>query len=372
MGDRLGFVAAVFSREIERFDVVAYTDPAPAGMHFLRDAEMPIPKEYAELEDMLANESLDLLMIGSPNSFHFEHIRAALDAGVRVFCEKPVVTTERQTYDTLGLLREYGEDQVTVGLVLRYAPLYQDLVRTIRRGDLGTVISIEASEHIPPDHGAFFMRDWRRHSELSGGFMLEKCCHDLDLYAGVTQSRPSRVSSFGGRRMYTGDNADLEKEAVYHEWASLWNGTDTVFDTDADIIDNQTALIEYQNGVNMCFHTNLHVPDAFRRFCVVGSRGMAEGDFVRAYLRTHNSVTKEKELDLSYESYEYGEGGHFGAEEIMAEMLSANFSDGAPLPVSVVNALEAGITAIKIDEARTSGNVVSMESVWQRFADYGF
>ena len=28
------------------------------------------------------------------------------------------------------------------------------------------------------------MRDWRRYGHYSGGFMLEKCCHDLDLYNG--------------------------------------------------------------------------------------------------------------------------------------------------------------------------------------------
>ncbi len=139
-----------------------------------------------------------------------------------------------------------------VGLVLRYAPLYVDLRKAQKDGLLGDVASIEASEHIPPYHGAFFMRDWRRYDRYAGSFMLEKCCHDLDLYNGVMGCRPMRVASFGGRRSFTPKNApqrqgvnDLE---VYHRKPSGWLGSDKVFDSDGDIIDFQTAIVEYANG----------------------------------------------------------------------------------------------------------------------------
>ena len=94
-----------------------------------------------------------------------------------------------------------------MGLVLRYSPLYRDLRAAQAEGKLGDVVSIEASEHIPPYHGAFFMRDWRRYENYSGSFMLEKCCHDLDLYNGVVGARPRFVSSFGGRKSFTPANA---------------------------------------------------------------------------------------------------------------------------------------------------------------------
>ena len=46
------------------------------------------------------------------------------------------------------------------------------------------------------------MRDWRRLEKYSGGFMLEKCCHDIDLYNSIVGDRPSRVISFGGRNNF--------------------------------------------------------------------------------------------------------------------------------------------------------------------------
>ncbi|EKJ95992.1 oxidoreductase [Bradyrhizobium lupini HPC(L)] len=142
-----------------------------------------------------------------------------------------------------------------MGLVLRYSPLYRDLRAAQAEGKLGDVVSIEASEHIPPYHGAFFMRDWRRYEHYSGSFMLEKCCHDLDLYNGVVGARPRFVSSFGGRKSFTPANAPqndgINDMEVYHRKPSGWMGSDKVFDSDGDIIDYQTAIVEYETALRL-------------------------------------------------------------------------------------------------------------------------
>ena len=252
-----------------------------------------------------------------------------------------------------------------VGLVLRYAPLYVDLRKAIAGGLLGNIASIEASEHIAPYHGAFFMRDWRRYSRYSGSFLLEKCCHDLDLYQGAVGARPLRMASFGGRKSFVPANDSHTNGDVYQRKPSGWMGSDKVFDSDGDIIDYQTAIIEYANGVAMTFHTNTNVPDQFRRFCIVGSKGMAEGDFIRNYFKVHDAVTGEKRIDTSY--YTSGLSEHYGADEKMARDIAAHLQTGAPLPVSVVDALEAGLTAIKIDEARLRRTLLDLTETWEKF-----
>ena len=50
-------------------------------------------------------------MIGSPNHLHLEHIRLGLEARVKVFTEKPVVTTEEQTFELMDVLKKYGPGQ---------------------------------------------------------------------------------------------------------------------------------------------------------------------------------------------------------------------------------------------------------------------
>jgi predicted dehydrogenase len=298
LGFRLGYLGYVFKSVDESFEIVGYVDPEPAGLPGLLEKGISVGKAYASPQELIANEKLDLLMIGSPNLFHLEHIRIGLESGLKVFCEKPIVTTIAESIELAHLMAKFGHERLMVGLVLRYSPLYRDLQAVQAAGNLGQIVSIEASEHIEPYHGAFFMRDWRRYERYSGSFMLEKCCHDLDLYNGIAGARPERVASFGGRKSFTPAN-DPAREGIndlelFHRKPSGWMGSDKVFDSDADIIDYQVAIVEYANGVGMNFHTNLNVPDQFRRFAIMGSRGMAEGDFVRGYLDVHEQLTARR------------------------------------------------------------------------------
>jgi predicted dehydrogenase len=213
------------------------------------------------------------------------------------------------------------------------------------------------------------MRDWRRYERYSGSFMLEKCCHDLDLYNGVMGTRPRYVSSFGGRRTFIPKNApqvsginDLE---VYYRKPAGWMGSDKVFDSDGDIIDYQTAMVEYDNGAALTFHTNLNVPDDFRRFAVMGVKGMAEGDFVRNFFTVTASRTSERLIDTKYDTT--GISFHYGADEQMAADILRHLTEGAALPVSIVDALEAGLLALTMDEARRRRAVIDMRPLWQQF-----
>jgi predicted dehydrogenase len=305
-------------------------------------------------------------MIGSPNHMHLQHLTIALGLGLKVFCEKPVVISEEETFALLRLLRESGgPDRVMVGLVLRYAPLYVDLKEAIASGAIGTIASIDAGETLPPYHGAFFMRDWRRYERFSGNFILEKCCHDLDLYQGAVGARAIRVASFGGRKSFLPQNEVRHNLDVYHRKRSGWMSTEKVFDSDADIIDYQASIIEYANGAAMTFHINLNAPDDYRRFCVMGSKGMAEGDFVRNYFRVTDARTEERLVDKTYAGIE--NSAHYGADEQMVERVAAHILRGRPLSVSVIDALEAGFTAIKVDEARRTRSVIDLTETWERF-----
>ena len=365
VGVRLAYLVNVFLAEDSSLKFTSYCDESPMGLPYLQQHGIDIGKRYVHLPTMLDENEVDLLMIGSPNHLHLAQIREALERGVRVFTEKPVVISEAETHELLGLLAEYGQANVIVGLVLRYSPLYRSLIRFRDSGELGDITSIEASEHISPSHGAFFMRDWRRYTRYTGGYMLEKCCHDLDLYQGLVGTRPRWLASFGGRRTFVPRNRKLERHDIHHSMKAGWKRATTVFDSDSDIVDYQTALIEYGNGENLCFHANLNVADHFRRFCVVGTKATAEGDFERNFLRIHSALTNECVVN---ESYDYGRlPGHYGAEEMMAQDVILHMRDRVKLPVSVLDALECGLTALKLDEARRDRTVLDMTAVWEKF-----
>lgn len=368
LGYRMANVLKSFQKANADLAIIGLVDPAPAGLQQIEAAGMSAGERFDDVETMLKAIRPDMLMVGSPNAFHLDHIRTGLRHGIKVFTEKPVVIDEQQTFEMAGLLGEYGADRVLVGLVLRYSDLYRDLRAAQAAGRIGNVVSIEASEHIAPYHGAFFMRDWRRYRQYAGPYILEKCCHDIDLYASVVGARPAAVSSFGGRKSFVPDNApavmsNAEREQYYRK-PSGWNSTEHVFDSDADIIDYQTALIEYENGATMAFHANLNVPDQFRRFCVIGSKGMAEGDFVRNNFSVHDAASGEKLVEKRYSGVE---DDHYGADDQMAADITRNLLEGEPLPVGIIDALEAGLTAIKIDEARRERKLIELGESWARF-----
>ncbi|MDG1459303.1 MAG: Gfo/Idh/MocA family oxidoreductase [Pseudoprimorskyibacter sp.] len=370
IGLRAGHVLSIFCETMQEAKVVGYYDPQPSHLEMI-GTDVPA---YSSVRDMLAEARPDMLFVGSPNEFHLDDITAGLEAGVRVFTEKPVVTTKQDTLTLARLLAEYGTDRLMVGLVLRHSQHMVDLRRVISDGHLGQIVSIEGNEHIAPYHGAFFMRDWRRMVGHSGGFMLEKCCHDLDIYNMITGSRPKRVASFGGRRSFLPENAPASNSEteIFHRKGSVWNSVDDPFQSDGDIVDYQVAILNYESGPSLAFHTNINVPDEHRRFCVIGTHGMAEGDFVRGYLKV-TARDGTVVFDADYTTQDAARAGaHYGADHMMVEDIAA-FLRGKinTLPVGIVDALEAGVAALALDEARANGDVVDLTDFWNDFDQYG-
>ena len=147
-----------------------------------------------------------------------------------------------------------------------------------------------------------------------------------------------------------------------------WEAKEKVFDSDADIVDHQVAIIEYESGATLAFHTNMRVPDEFRRFAVIGTNGMVEGDFVRGFMKAHD----ENNNVLIDEDYGAAFGkeikGHYGADSLMAKDINNYLiKNNEELPVGVIECMEAGIVAMKIDEARNTGKVIDLTSTWDTF-----
>ena len=367
-GNRIAHVFHELSKINEEADLIAYVDPQPIGKNYAEKNNFFPSKAYSTLTEMLLNEKLDLLMIGSPNHLHLEHIKIGLNAGIKIFAEKPIVVDEIQSFELAKLLSEFGHDQVLVGLVLRYSQHARSINDLINKNILGNIISIEASEHIMPWHGGFFMRNWRRKEKFSGGFMLEKCCHDIDFYNMIVGCRVKRVASFGGRSSFIPENKpkeNLEEFSKYNLYG--WEAKENVFESDADIVDHQVAIIEYENGTTLAFHTNMRVPDEFRRFAVIGTNGMVEGDFVRGFLKAHdqqNNIVLDEDYGAAFGMVK----GHYGADNLMLKDINKHLinSEKIKLPVGVKDCIEAGIVAMKIDESRKTGKIVELTNTWQK------
>lgn len=351
-----------------RATCVAYADPAPIGLEKARRYGFDPGTAYADHRRMLEAEKPDVVFVGSPNFLHLTHQRDALEAGCRVFSEKPAVTTIADTMEAARMVRRHGADRLLIGLVLRSSPMFRAVRALIAEGRIGKLVSLETNEHLMPEHGGFIQRDWRRKQLWSGGYLLEKCCHDFDLYQGIAGTRAQRVAGFAGRSIFTPENIHLEQGDAkrYRQWGKGWSGIDRVFDGDGDVWDHQVALVEYGNDVRLSFHSNTHAAYYQRRWLIAGLEGAIECDLPSSRLKVQRVYGQSEERDLNTRD------GHGGADPEMGKDLAATLFDGKPFPAQPRAALEAGLTCMAIDQAVREGRVVDMAPLWAEFdAAYG-
>ncbi|MBV9991086.1 MAG: Gfo/Idh/MocA family oxidoreductase [Alphaproteobacteria bacterium] len=350
-GQRLTAVLAAMREAGWDFEIAGQADPAPTN-------GAPV---FPSVAALLADGPFDLVMIGSPNHLHYEHLLAAFEAGYPVFAEKPIVRTEAETF---ALARHLSSaPPLYIGLVMRSMPIVREVIARVDGGELGTIVSMDATEHLPPEHGAYLARNWRRKEEWGGSFLLDKVCHDFDIFGRIAKSRAARVASFGGKTIFASEHAS-EHEA-YNAVDAGWAGANDAFHSDMDVSDHQVVLVEYANGMRLSFHSNSHTSLTERRWYVAGTKGTLIADLVRNRLmvRTAHDRGKPERIDYGGRTAD----AHNGADQAMARDLLDALEGRAAFPVTPLESLEAGLTVMAVDRAMREGAVVDCAPIW---ADY--
>ena len=370
LGQRIAHVLAAMRDVGWDFGVAGYADPDPVGTPILREAGIASGPAFPDAAALLAEGPFDLVMIGSPNHLHFDHLQAAMAAGAPIFVEKPIVRTPEETFALARMMVGPGAPPVHVGLVMRSMPLVREVIARVDAGELGDLISMDATEHLHPEHGAYLARNWRRRAEWGGSFMLDKVCHDFDIFGRLARGRAVRVASFGGRRIFTGDRAGHPRtyddgRPAYAMRDAGWSAADDPFLSDMDVADHQTALVEYETGLSLAFHSNSHTALQERRWYIAGTRGTLIADLVRNRLMAPGALATSRPHRIDF-------GGvtadlHNGADEAMARDLLAALEGTAPFPVTPGESMEAGLTVMAIDQAMRDGTVVDCAAFWDAY-----
>lgn len=366
LGQRIAAVLSAIKETGTPFEVAGYYDPAPVGLERLEREGIPVGEAYRSVEQLLTTGKHDLVLIGSPNHLHAEHLMLALYGQAPVFAEKPIVRTENESYALARRLSSEPTPPLYVGLVMRSAPIVREVLDVVREGHLGQVVSIDATEHLPPEHGAYLARNWRRKREWGGSFLLDKVCHDFDIMSEIAGARAQRIVSFGGRGVFRADREPLERaysdgKTAFEMWPGGWGAHDDAFLSDSDVTDHQTALIEYANGIQLSFHSNSSTALRERRWYIAGTEGTLIADLVR------NKLMWRRGLELSppfRKQFSISETDHNGADVAMAEDLIAALKGEADFPVSPFEAIEAGLTVMAMDKSQSLRQVVDCTAMW--------
>jgi predicted dehydrogenase len=97
----------------------------------------------SEFQSVLADPSIDAIVLATPHSAHCEQIVAAAAAGKAVFCEKPLALKKAEAAGAIEACDKAGV-VLGVGTDKRFFPSWSELVRLVKTGELGDVLHIEA------------------------------------------------------------------------------------------------------------------------------------------------------------------------------------------------------------------------------------
>ena len=370
LGQRIAHVLTAMQSVGWSMQVVGHVDPAPVGAPILAEAGIGAGRPFPTPEALLAAGPFDLVMIGSPNHLHLAHLRTALAAGFPIFAEKPIVRTQAESFALAAELNATTAPPLYIGLVMRSMPIVCEVIARVDSGQLGELISMDATEHLHPEHGAYLARNWRRRADWGGSFMLDKVCHDFNIFGRIAGGRAVQVASFGGRRIFTPFNADLPRSyddgaAAYALRDAGWNAANDAFQSDMDLADHQTAIVRYDTGLALSFHANSHAALQERRWYIAGTRGTLIADLVRNRLMVRGALARGKPERIDF-------GGvtadlHNGADEAMARDLLAALEGHAAFPVTPGDSLEAGLTVMAIDQSLDAGAMVDCAPMWAAY-----
>jgi predicted dehydrogenase len=391
-----------------------------AAAHALGAAE-----SFDDWRPMLATlESVDAVIVASPDREHAAPAIAALERGFHVLLEKPIAPTAEEVRAVAeAAARSHGT--VTVAHVLRYTPFFAAVRRALDEGLIGDLVTITHAERIGYWHFAhsFVRGNWRR-EDRSSPMLLAKACHDLDLVRWLAGDRCTGVASFGGLRHFRPEEAPagaldrcwdgerrcpaapgcpfdavrlyVERTAEVVGWpvsvitddpspagrmAALAAGPygRCVYASDNDVADHQVVALEFANGVRATLTVSGLTADNTRTITLGGTRGELSGRLdtgrieIRRFLPGATDAAGPWDRDeqgrqamrdderIVIETSEVALDGHGGGDAAMLDDLVARLAGPAPIaPTDLSDAIESHLMAFAAEESRHERRLVEL------------
>ena len=167
-----GFIGTVHIEALRRIGV---TVCGLLGSSYDRAVEasdrLGVAKAYHDLDELLADENVDIVHVTSPNREHFPQVRQILAAGKHVNCEKPLAMNIGESGELLRIAQDAQQrgQVAAVNFNIRFYPVNQHLRQAIADGDLGQIRLI--SGHYFQDW-LLYDTDWNWRLEPESGGAL--------------------------------------------------------------------------------------------------------------------------------------------------------------------------------------------------------
>ena len=286
-------------------EVVAICNRSPERLTAIGD-KYEISARYAEVRDLLADENVDAVCVATPDHAHFEPVKAALDAGKHVLCEKPFTTELSEADELLRISRSRPDQRLQVGFNHRWLSSYNHGQASIRKGDIGRPVAGYARKN-DTIWVATEMIDWA--AQTTPIHFLG--AHDIDLMRWFFASEPVEVRAYGAKGV-------LQERGI-------------------DTYDLVQAQVKFESGAFATIESSWIYPNVFPTIVdsfveVIGSSGHLHFD------RKRESIEMSTEKQFTFPKV-------FLTAEIFGKLRGAFVECLSDFLDSVINGTEPNVTA---------------------------
>ncbi len=177
-------------------EFVAAVDPDPHRTK-VAESEFPGIRTYHDFSELANDPDVDIAIVATPPSSHFEIARSLLVASKHVVVEKPMSLRTKEA-DTLIEIAESEGLMLSVNQNRRWDQDFRAIKAAIDRGRLGEVFNIETFV------GGFEhpCRAWHSEESISGGAAYDWGSHHIDWIFQLLGGKPKYVSAIGHKRVW--------------------------------------------------------------------------------------------------------------------------------------------------------------------------
>lgn len=289
LGQRaLGYVKYIYKRALP-FELLGVYDTNQMYQDtFLskikRFVKVP-PIKYKSIEEMRNDrDSIDLVFICTPDDTHLATLSEVVEWCTHTILEKPITITYEESVRMSQMVSSNPTSQrfIHVPLVLRFTNHYKQLKQEVSDASIGNMIQVQMTLSLTVSHTASYQRRWHRLRSKSGGFLVTKCCHDIDLLHWLISSLPKYVVSFSRNKTFgvqkKADGCSTCDPKVKDSCAYEFDGRYVVksdmedigvydrcvYDEKNESIDGQQVLLHFENGVLCSYNVRMFQPESTR------------------------------------------------------------------------------------------------------------
>ena len=390
----------------DKFKIVALCDINEYRLKKYGEAyNIPECECYTEEEEFFKEKRSDILLIATMDQMHVRQAVKALDLGYDLLLEKPISDNVEELRMLTAKAKE-KDAMVMVCHVLRYSIMIHKLKELLDQGAIGRLITLDQTENVGFWHQAhsFVRGNWRNREETTP-MIMQKCCHDLDLIQYFIGSRCKSVASMGDLSYFKAENkpegaADRCLDCKYKStckysaceiYLENWKKagrqetipytliTDVlplteealitslresnygrcVFACDNNVVDNQTLIMQFENGVTATLKMIGFTDRGGRDFRLFGTEGEIEiiEEEDRIVLRRYLEEPKTWKIsELVDELGGQGTGNHGGSDHRMIDSLYHIYTtDKMQASSSIEASVESHYMALAAEDSRLNG-----------------